>query len=89
MTGQNKITQVILQTAYERGVSKSTCPSEIARELFPGNWRKHMGEIRDAAISLHKSGEVLLMQKGRIIDPDDFKGPIRIRIGPLLKPEND
>ena len=81
MTGQDKITQVILQTACERGVSKSTCPSEIARAIFPEDWRKHMGDIRDAAIRLHKSGQVLLIQKGSIIDPDNFKGPIRIRIG--------
>ncbi|TSJ44421.1 DUF3253 domain-containing protein [Mucilaginibacter corticis] len=74
------ITQSILQTARERGTSKSTCPSEIARALFPDDWRKHMGEIRDAAIELHKSGQVLLTQKGNPVDPDHIKGPVRIRI---------
>ena len=80
MTDQENIAQVILQTAQIRGVLKSTCPSEIARELFPKDWRNHMGEIRDAAIALHNSGKVLLTQKGRVIDPEDVKGPIRIKI---------
>jgi len=80
MTDPESIAQAVLQTARERGMSKSTCPSEIARELFPQDWRNHMGEIRDVAIELNKKGKVLLMQKVKAIDPDHFKGPIRIRI---------
>ncbi|MEO7214082.1 DUF3253 domain-containing protein [Mucilaginibacter sp.] len=48
--------QAILTKATQRGPGKSTCPSEIARELFPADWRKHMQEIRDAAIELHHAG---------------------------------
>ncbi|WCT13442.1 DUF3253 domain-containing protein [Mucilaginibacter jinjuensis] len=81
MTNQESICKTILQITRERGVLKTTCPSEIAREMFPKDWRNHMGEIREAAIALHKTGKVLLMQKGKMIDPDEIKGPIRIRIG--------
>ncbi|MBD1392429.1 DUF3253 domain-containing protein [Mucilaginibacter glaciei] len=74
------IAQTILQTATERGPEKSTCPSEIARALFPADWRKHMDEVRQAAIELQKSGKVSITQKGMPVDVEYIKGPIRIKI---------
>ncbi|OOQ57944.1 DUF3253 domain-containing protein [Mucilaginibacter pedocola] len=74
------IPQTILAKATQRGPDKSTCPSEIARELFPANWRKHMQEVRDAAVDLHKTGKVIITQKGQPVDVDNIKGPIRIKI---------
>lgn len=66
--------------AAERAPDKTVCPSEIARALFPANWRKHMQEVRDAAIELHKAGKVTITQKGKAIDVEHIKGPIRIKI---------
>ena len=74
------ILQTILAMAAQRGVDKSVCPSEIARELFPGNWRKYMQEIRDAAIILQRESKVAITQKGEPVDMDHIKGPIRIKI---------
>jgi hypothetical protein len=70
----------ILKTATERGPEKSTCPSEIARMLFPDDWRKHMTEVVDVAIDLHHQGKVMITQKGVAIDVKHIKGPIRIKI---------
>jgi hypothetical protein len=56
--------QAILELAQERGPEKSTCPSEVARVLFPADWRKHMAAVRAAAIELYYSGEVVITQKG-------------------------
>ena len=75
-----KISETILLIATQRGSEKSTCPSEIARMLFPGDWRKHMKNIRDVAIDLHTQGKVVITQKGRAIDVNHIKGPIRIKI---------
>lgn len=69
-----------LSMAKERGVEKSTCPSEIARTLFPDDWRKHMKDVRNVAVEMHKSGQVVITQKGKPIDVDNIKGPIRIKI---------
>ena len=66
MRDQANIAQTILETARQRGESKSTGPSEVARELFPKDWRNYMEEVRDAAIALHKSGKVLLTQRGKL-----------------------
>lgn len=80
MQAQKDITSTILSTAESRGPDKSTCPSEIARMLFPGDWRKHMKEVVDVAIELHNQGKVAITQKGIPIDVDHIKGPIRIKI---------
>lgn len=70
----------ILSVATQRGPDKSTCPSEIARMLFPDDWRKHMEDVVDVAIDLHNEGKVLITQKGIPIDVNHIKGPIRIKI---------
>jgi len=74
------ITQTILTMAAERGADKSVCPSEIARALFPADWRKHMDEVRDSAIALQQAGKVTITQKGSTVSVQHVKGPIRIKI---------
>lgn len=80
MQQHKDIYDAILSTANQRGPEKSTCPSEIARMLFPDDWRKHMKDVRDVAIDLHIKGEVVITQKGTPIDVNHIKGPIRIKI---------
>lgn len=63
MTGKPDLSAAVLTAAIERGAGKTTCPSEIARALFPEDWRKHMADIRDAAIALHHKGKVVISQK--------------------------
>ena len=77
---QDDISAVILAVAQQRGAEKSTCPSEIARMLFPGDWRKHMKEVVGVAIDLQRQNKVVITQKGVPIDVDLIKGPIRIKI---------
>lgn len=74
------IQHTILAVATQRGPEKSTCPSEIARMLFPADWRRHMKDVVGAATDLHRQGKVSITQKGLAIDVDHIKGPIRIRI---------
>ncbi|MBB5395946.1 DUF3253 domain-containing protein [Mucilaginibacter sp. AK015] len=77
---ETSISRTILTMAAERGPDKTVCPSEIARALFPTNWRKHMQEVRNEAIALQKAGKVAITQKGRPVDVEHIKGPIRIKI---------
>jgi hypothetical protein len=77
---QANIPNAILSLATERGPDKSTCPSEIARLLFPQDWRNHMKAVRDVAIDLHQQGRVVITQKGKPVNIDGIKGPIRIKI---------
>ena len=74
------IAQTILTMATERGADKTICPSEVARALFDTHWRKHMDDVRQAAIALQQQGKVSITQKGEPVDVDHIKGPIRIKI---------
>jgi hypothetical protein len=80
MQPNENIANAIRSTVTERGPEKSTCPSEIARMLFPKHWRAHMKEIVEVAIALQKSGEIAITQKGMPIDICNFKGPIRFKL---------
>jgi hypothetical protein len=68
MQHYEKIATTILSTAIHRGAEKSTCPSEIARMLFPNGWRKHMKDVLEVAIDLHNKGSVVITQKGLPVD---------------------
>ena len=74
------ISSTISSVARARGAEKSTCPSEIARMLFAGDWGKHMEEVCDVAIDLHRSKKIVITQKGEPVDVDHIKGPVRIKI---------
>ncbi|WP_419800809.1 DUF3253 domain-containing protein [Mucilaginibacter sp.] len=74
------IKKAILQQATERGADKTICPSEVARKLFPENWRTQMQIVRDAAFDLQAQNKIQILQKGKTVDPKITKGPIRIRI---------
>jgi len=80
MQEHKDILTTILTVATQRGTEKSTCPSEIARMLFPEDWREHMKDIVDVAVDLHHQGKVVITQKGVPIDVNHIKGPIRIKI---------
>ncbi|MCX2481337.1 DUF3253 domain-containing protein [Pedobacter sp. MC2016-15] len=77
---QPDISASIVSVATDRGPDKSTCPSEIARMLFPEDWRAHMKDVVNVAIDLQHQGKVVITQKGVPVDLNQIKGPIRIKI---------
>lgn len=81
MNNLEKIKHAHLQFAEERGFDKSFCPSEIARELFPENWREMMDEVREIGDQLVIEGKLVILQKGIIQEQPstELKGPIRFR----------
>lgn len=74
------VSQTIISIATARGNNKTICPSEVARTLWPTEWRKHMEEVRSAAFTLRDEGKVKILQKGEEVLHTEVKGPIRIRI---------
>lgn len=80
MQPDQTISETILALSAQRGREKSTCPSEVARMLFAGDWRRHMKTVVRVAIELEHQGKVLITQKGLPVEIDKIKGPIRIRI---------
>lgn len=67
--------------AVLRGVDRTYCPSEVARNLFPDDWRMYMDDVREIADQLIKERFLVLMQRGIVINDlaSKAKGPIRLR----------
>ncbi len=56
------------------------CPSEVARALWPEDWRQHMPSVRDIAYQLCDEGVIEITQGGVVqADPRASKGAIRLR----------
>ncbi len=72
--------QHILTLLKQRDAGKTICPSEVVRDLYPYDWRKHMEAVRAAARELVQQGKLEITQKGQVVDPDQAKGPIRLRL---------
>ncbi|MCB1229128.1 MAG: DUF3253 domain-containing protein [Verrucomicrobiae bacterium] len=81
-----RISHEIRRLTTERGVKKSICPSEVARALADGegdeSWRNWMEAVRKTAAILVDHGEIVVTQKGKPIDPESAKGPIRLAVAP-------
>merc|ERR1712147_75614 len=58
-------------------MSKTLCPSEVARLVHPVQWRTHMQMVRDVGVRLWREGRLRVTQKGVDVDPTLVKGPIR------------
>jgi hypothetical protein len=73
----------ILHLLEERAGGSTICPSEAARRharrTGREDWRSLMEPTRSAARRLVARGEVVIVQRGRVVDPDRARGAIRIR----------
>jgi hypothetical protein len=69
----------ILELLARRGVGKTICPSEAARMLHPEGWEQHMESAREAARRLVARGEIVVTQRGKVVDASQAKGAIRLR----------
>ncbi|MGL5139080.1 MAG: DUF3253 domain-containing protein [Beijerinckiaceae bacterium] len=73
--------KTILDLVAAREPDKTICPSEAARAIAgndPDAWGKLMQPIRRAAVELAKEGRLIITRKGKIVDPDDFRGVYRL-----------
>jgi hypothetical protein len=79
----NDIELVILQMLAERGAGKTICPSEAARRIAelagsPERWRSWMNRTRAAAILMAGRGTLVILQRGKSVDPVAARGAIRL-----------
>jgi Protein of unknown function (DUF3253) len=64
----------ILDLLAHRDPGKTICPSEAARATGAS-----MDDVRAAARELVADGEIVVTQRGEVVDLDGVKGPIRLR----------
>lgn len=76
-----RLEQTILDLLSTRDEGATICPSDAARAACATEtgWRDLMEPARRAARRLMASGDVVITQAGRVVDPSTAKGPIRIR----------
>jgi hypothetical protein len=71
--------EAILTLLDQRVPGKTICPSEAARALGGDDgFREHMDEVREAAAFLRARGVIEVTQRGRAVDPETARGPIRL-----------
>lgn len=78
-----QIRDVLLLLASESPSGKPIGPDAIARAIAGKNekvWRRLMKPIKDEAVRLAKDGKVVLVRKGKPVDPDRIRGLYRIRL---------
>ncbi len=70
----------MLALLARRHRGSSICPSEAARAVAGDKaWRQLLEPVRRAARRLAHRDLVEILQGGRVVDPSDFRGPIRVR----------
>ena len=77
-TANSEIANKILELLANE---KSIDPTAIARTIAGKDekeWRRLMKPIRTEAVRLTKQRQVTILRKGKVVDPDDFKGVYRI-----------
>lgn len=71
--------EAVLRLTRTRGPMKTVCPSEVARQMVPGDWRTQMDAVRAAARELAAEGLIEFLQRGQPVDPRTVRGAIRLR----------
>ncbi len=69
----------IVALLKSRSRENSACPSEILSNEEKSN-KQTMENVRQAARLLADEGIIVITQAGRIVDPSDFRGPIRLKL---------
>ena len=79
MTAPADIEAVIFALLAEAGEGRTVSPTDAARRLKPGpQWHLLMPAVRRAAIKLALAGRIVILRKGKPVDPNDFKGVYRL-----------
>ena len=82
-----EIEATILGMLEGRDPGKTLDPGEVARALGgpkPDGWSPYMPAIRRVAVRLAKAERLVILRKGRPVDPDDFRGVYRLGLPPAV-----
>ena len=74
-----QIERTIFALLEQRDPGKTICPSDAARALSD-DFRPLMERVRGVARDLVARGALEVTQKGRVVDLDAARGPIRFRL---------
>lgn len=87
MNVEEPLAEAILELLANRAPGATICPGEVARSVSGAEsdeWRKLLPPVRQSARSLAREGKVEFTQRGEVVDPEQFKGPVRIRLKSVI-----
>lgn len=70
----------ILEMSAEAGLEGTVRPELIAQKLLPNHWQTLLKRVRKTAAKQALAGDLLILRKGEVADPEDFKGLVKFRI---------
>ena len=83
------IVEAILDTLDALEPGKSASPMDIARAFAaarakpgdrPDAWRRYLNAVKQQMVYLARAGRIEIIRKGVPVDPNDFKGVVRLRM---------
>ena len=76
-----RLEEAMLALLSGRGPGRTIGPMDVARAVggdHPDGWGPLMQPVRRVAVRLMKEGRIAILRRGRLVDPDDFRGVYRI-----------
>jgi hypothetical protein len=73
----------MLALLNERGPGKTISPTDVASAVGghrSEEWGPLMQPLRRVAVRLMKEGRIVIVRKGKPVDPDDFRGTYRLAL---------
>ncbi len=70
----------ILQMCAAAGLDGNVRPEDVAMEIQRDDWQSILKRVRLFAKQLAQSGDIVILRKGKVANPDDVKGMIRLQI---------
>lgn len=79
----------ILAALHKAGRGASVAPMDVAKTYAaskarpvdpPDLWRRYLPAVRQQAIHLARQGRIDILRKGEPVDPNDFKGIVRLSL---------
>ena len=69
----------IATLARHRAPDRTICPSDVARAVGGTGWRQQMDLVRAVATDMAERKLVDVIQRGKVLVGNNWRGPIRIR----------
>jgi len=83
---RDPVIEAILHCVSEKA---SVSPQDVATYLAkqrqkpgdsrPSPWRRYLPAVKQQMVHLARSGQIEIVRKGQVADPNDFKGIVRLR----------
>ncbi|WP_243375373.1 DUF3253 domain-containing protein [Microvirga solisilvae] len=81
----DELEAALLALLNERGPGRSISPADVASAVGghrSEEWGPLMQPLRRVAVRLMKEGRIVIVRKGKPVDPDDFRGTYRLALPP-------